>query len=284
MVKKRVARENQPELFTNYSSHTLTPGQKSLLNKGPNFCITSSKCNKTEVKVSNFRWGRCMLWREFFNGREGGDGEDLEQGTPAEDRIIKDPSTKTNLPKGHSCPVELKNCIAATQYDILTLPLRKVRPNITKEETVALRELKELVRRRVITIRRSDKAGGWVITDFQVYKEAGDNKLKETFVDEEDGEVKAKYKVVTEAVLKTQHRDLQEAIQEGVEKGYICKEDGKVAVPETPQAARFYMNSKDHKQPQTRPLGFHHGERLLVGQAQTQKAAAKSSTISSTPS
>ena len=67
-LKKRRCKESQPDLFSNFSDHILTEDQKALLNKGPNFCPTRDSVNKTEVKVSNFSWGRKMLWRQVFHG------------------------------------------------------------------------------------------------------------------------------------------------------------------------------------------------------------------------
>ena len=64
-----------------------------------------------------------------------------------------------------------------------------------------MQDLNRLQRDCKMVIRRSDKAGGWVLVDYNVYKEAGDSKIKETFVDSM-GQTRPKYKVVTEATLK----------------------------------------------------------------------------------
>ena len=84
-----------------------------------------------------------------------------------------------------------------------------------------------------------------MIVDFKVYKDAVEKKLRKKYL--EDGIWKPKYKEVSESVLKKHHRELKAMAEEGVEKGYICEEDGAVMVPKEPTAARFYMNSKDHK-------------------------------------
>ena len=233
----------QGDLFENYSDHVLSQAQQSLLNKGPNFCPTRPKVNKTEVKVSNFKWSRNMQWRQVFHGKdEEGDKEESDE-VP---NILKKASEKCNLPKGTSMPSELKNCIAATTYDILSLNLRPYCSNLSKEERQALEELKELQKERKLVIKRSDKKGGWVITNFKVYQEEGDKKLKETFIDE-NGDLKPKYKEVNESVLKKQHKDLVAMAREGVEQGYICAEDGNNMVTKEPKAGRMYMNSKNHK-------------------------------------
>ena len=95
---------------------------------------------------------------------------------------------------------------------------------------------------------RSDKAGGLVVMNLPDYKQAGDKKIRETFVGE-DGQLQLKYKQVYEAALKKQHRKLLEVTKEGVEKGLICQEDAVIMVPNEPTAGRLYMNPKDHKKP-----------------------------------
>ena len=85
-------------------------------------------------------------------------------------------------------------------------------------------------------------------------KEAGDSKIKETFVDSM-GQTRPKYKVVTEVTLKRQHRHLRTVVEEGVILGFICQEDGFIMVPKEVKAARFYLNTKDYKPPD--PLSHH---------------------------
>ena len=252
-IKLKEIRSNLPDLFTNYSDHVLTPAQISLLNKGPNFVPIRPTVNRTEVEVSNSQWERKMHWREFWFSRElevgeecGEEEEDRQQPTRVEDRILRDREVKVNMPRGHSAPAELKNCIAATKFEITGAPLNKVRDNLNRELREGMRELQQLQKERKIVIKRSDKAGGLVLMNFTPYKEAGDRKIKETYVDA-DGQVQPKYKQVSEAVLKRQHKKLLEVTKEGVEKGLICPEDAAIMVPKEPTAGRLYMNPKDHK-------------------------------------
>ena len=58
-------------------------------------------------------------------------------------------------------------------------------------------------------IKRSDKAGGWVMVDTNVYVEAGDKKLGEKYIGVY-GEENSKYKLVDEKVLKKQHKSLKQ--------------------------------------------------------------------------
>ena len=140
-------------------------------------------------------------------------------------------------------PAELRSCIAATQVDILASPLRSHCPNLSGEERHGLEEVQKLQKSGEIVIKRSDKAGGWVIVDTQVYVKEGDKKLDEKYR-AEDGTEQAKYKVVDEKVLKKQHKALKEMAREGLEKKYISMEDSLNMVPPEPRAGRLYMNSK----------------------------------------
>ena len=92
-------------------------------------------------------------------------------------------------------------------------------PNLSGGQTKALTELQELQKSRKLVIKRSDKAGGWVLTNFYVYKSEGDKKLKGTYV--EHNEVKSKYKEVTSGTLKQHHKQFKNMALEGEDKGYI---------------------------------------------------------------
>ena len=253
-LRMRELRSRLPNLFTNYSDHQLTEGQKALLNRGPNFVPTRPSVNRTEIEVSNSQWERKMLWKEFWYAREleeGSEyGEVLEEGPRSsylEGRILKDTEVKVNLPRRHSAPAELKNCIAATKFDVLSSTLNKVKDNLSQGEREGLKELKKLQQDQKIVIKKSDKAGGVVIMNFHDYKEEGEKKLRETFT--EDGVSKPKYKLVSDVILRRQHRQLQEIIEEGVERELICTEDAAIMLPQEPTPGRFYMNPKDHKRP-----------------------------------
>ena len=107
-------------------------------------------------------------------------------------------------------------------------------------------ELQQRQRAGEIVIKPSDKAGGWVIVDTAVYVAEGDRKLNEKYLTA-DGRQEPKYVRVDEALLKKHYKDLRKMGQEGCEKGFISVEDAMDMVPLEPKAARFYMNSKDHK-------------------------------------
>ena len=119
-----------------------------------------------------------------------------------------------------------------------------------------MKELVQLQKERKIKLVLADKTGGWVLTNFAPYKEAGDLKLSEKYVSD-GGQLKPKYRPVSVSILKKHHKDLKAMALEGVAKGFICQEDGDDMVPKEPKEGRFYMNSKVHK-----PTACHPGGRL----------------------
>ena len=67
-----------------------------------------------------------------------------------------------------------------------------------------------------------------------MYKAAGDKKVQETFIDQH-GVENPKYREVTAADLKRQHKHLLSMAREGVDKGFISEEDGTNMVPREPK-------------------------------------------------
>ena len=168
------------------TKHILTPGQRNLLNRGPNFVPINLNVNTTDVEVASWQWERKMLWKEFWYNEDSEDeNENTSQAAAAWNAhgILKKPEEKINLPRGHSAPVELKNNIATSKFNIMGGRLNRVRDNLTIEEQKGLIELNQMAKDRLIVIKRSDKTGGWVIMNYDDYKAAGDKKLAEKFTE-----------------------------------------------------------------------------------------------------
>ena len=70
-----------------------------LLNRGLSFCILPIKLDLTEVLVDFRRFERSIIWHEFWHNREVEDN-------PKEPIFRKH---KSNLPKNHTTPRELKH-------------------------------------------------------------------------------------------------------------------------------------------------------------------------------
>ena len=90
--------------------------------------------------------------------------------------------TKTNLPKA-SPPKSLQNFLDSVHDDILHSPLNKVSPNLSKEEQTAIDLLVTAQRRREVTLKPNDKAGGCSLLDVPDYQAACLSHLQSTFTD-----------------------------------------------------------------------------------------------------
>ena len=158
--RQRKFRNRGVKLYFNYSKIPISPAMDSLLNRGLNYCITPSKVNVTELLIDMDKFVRKFLWREFFY--------DQPSDEKRKEPIVK--NEKTNLPKKHKTPEKLKMFLHATTSDLLDTKTRnKVHNNLPPEELEALKQLIELQKNRVITIKPADKGAGIVILEFDDY-------------------------------------------------------------------------------------------------------------------
>ena len=109
------------------------------------------------------KFTRKMLWREYFAS------------SPQEE--IKNPpmikTEKINLPMNHKTPQKLERFLNAATSDLLDSDNRnKVFNNLPVDEQTALKELMDLQRNRVITIKPADKGAGIVILEFEDYMQS----------------------------------------------------------------------------------------------------------------
>ena len=131
-----------------------------LLERGLNYTILPLKLDITQVLVDYKRYERSMLWKEFFHN-----AQPEEAYIPP---IFK--SRKTNRPKNHKTPQELKNFLGAVRSEFMDPQnRRKAEINLPKNETKALKDLINLQRNRIIMIKQCDKGSGVFILDFNDY-------------------------------------------------------------------------------------------------------------------
>ena len=62
--------EEQKPVYTNYSRHILTEGQKKLLNRGPGFVIMPERSPMVDMKEAEMRMKRCMRFDLYFKKQE----------------------------------------------------------------------------------------------------------------------------------------------------------------------------------------------------------------------
>ena len=218
---------------------------KNLLNKGFNFSILPLKLDLTQVLVDFKRFERSMIWHEFFHGK------DIEH--EYKEKFFK--TRKTNLPKNYKSPGGLKTFLGCIQSEIMDHRNRNtVECNLPPEEIVALRELIELQKKRIITIKPCDKGAGMMILDFPEYLRA----CYEHLVSEkvmEDKTSKKYYTLVEDIELERTKFKIRNLIEEGLEKEILAEDEYSAMKPDDKDAAKFYCTFKVHKDhaPMTAP-------------------------------
>ena len=218
---------------------------ENLLNRGFNFSILPLKLDLTQVLVDFKRFERSMIWHEFFHGK------DIDQ--EYKEKIFK--TRKTNLPKNYKSPEGLKTFLGCIRSEIMDHKNRNtVECNLPPEEIDALRELIELQKKRIITIKPCDKGAGMMILDFPEYMRA----CYEHLVSEkamEDGTNKKYYSLVEEIELERTKFKIRNLIEEGLEKEILAEDEYSAMKPDEKEAAKFYCTFKVHKDhaPMTAP-------------------------------
>lgn len=195
--KKVKTAANIQNIFTNYSKVILTEPMAALLNLGPNFCPTGDKINKLDIRCGEGRLRRSMRFDCLFKQKRQLDrvegGRDVDDSTDEEEeddgldeRILPDRDPATSLPRRWWPPQAL---VSMENTNKLLLTSRRfVRPvanNLTKEMQSGLEDLVSLQREGVLTIKKSSKAGGFVLLDTESYISEVMAKLEETFVDDD---------------------------------------------------------------------------------------------------
>ena len=249
----RRRKEDQPDLFTNYSSVHLTDAMRRVLNLGPGFVPDRVHCDPIDIKVANMELRRRMRWDFYFQEQERRrreeEGDQSEEGEEEEweKRVLRDREQKVNLPKA-AIPAAIKEYEASLLLN-LTKPsnLKQIRTNIGQEERAAIKDLKQLQVEKAVVIKEADKGGGWGILPFEAYNNAMLDKLGETYVDT-DGQEKPKYPASSQRQLKREYATIKDLVEEGRRKGYVGEKDAENAMPATPTPARLYGNPKTHKQ------------------------------------
>ena len=212
----------------------LTESMESVLNRGLNFALTPLKLDITQVLVDFHRHERTMIWKEFWFEREDGN-----QKPP----IFK--SKKTNYPRNHKTPLELKNYLAAVKSDLLDPKNRhKVKPNLPEDELKALLELIKLQKERKIVIKPCDKGAGIIIVDFEDYLNSCVEHLQSKT---KSGE--AYYSKACEADLKEAKEKILKVVQEGFDNEILSESEYNAMKPDDDdKPGRFYATFKVHKE------------------------------------
>jgi len=209
-----------------------------LLNRGLNFAVLPMKLDITQVLVDFRDFERRVLWKEFWHGTESEKEE--------KEKIFKE--EKTNRPRDHATPEGLKTFLSSIKSELMDPRNRnKEKCNLPVEELNALKELVKLEVEQKIIIKPNDKGAGLMIMDFDKYLEACIKHLTSK-LKKENGEEIHYYRKLEDKERHNSAMKIKTILDEGLEKGYISKEEHKAMDPKDKDPAKFYVNFKVHKQ------------------------------------
>ena len=231
---KTKQKQQRINVVFNYSSTKLNENMEKVLNRGLNFALMPLKLDITQVLVDFNKFERTMLWKEFWYEHEESGNRKLP--------LFK--SKKTNYPRNHKTPQELKNYLAAVKSELLDPKNRKkCKPNLPKEELKALLELIKLQKERQIVIKPCDKGAGIFIMDFKDYISSCVEHLQSKT---ESGE--AYYSRAQEKDLNEAKEKILKVVQEGFDNGILSENEYLAMKPEEEtKPGRFYALFKMHK-------------------------------------
>ena len=208
-----------------------------LLNRGLNFAILPLKMDLTQILVDFKRFERSTIWHEVWFGHEN---------KTYEPPIFK--TKKTNFPKKHTVPEGLKMFLHGVKSEILDPRNRNTEKcNLPVDELQALKELIKLQKERVIIIKPCDKGAGIILLDFNEYMKSCYEQLNSR-LNYENGESKAYYQKVEDWELLKAKKEINNLLNEGLERNIISKNEYDAMNPEDKNPGKYYQIFKIHKE------------------------------------
>ena len=236
---KRKQRKQNISVVFNYSKIKLTEAMESLLNRGLNFAITPDKLSITDVLVQHQYFERRLLWIDFWSTRDSPEPDKKQS-------LFKE--NKTNMPKKYTPPEALKTFISATKSELKDPENqnKNVKPNLPREELLALKELINLQKKRILTIQKVDKGGGIILLDTPEYIRSCYEHLNKKYTNP-DGSESHYYEQVDETLLETAKSEIKSVLKEAFDNDIITKQDFEAMDPSDKTPARYYQLFKMHK-------------------------------------
>ena len=227
---KSLKKTNIYQVF-NYSSTVLTEPMLKVLERGLSFSVLPLKLNLTQVLVDFRRFERTMLWKDFWS---------TQQCEVQDKPIFK--IRKSNFPKNHKTPNGLKTYLSSCKSEILDPKNRnKAEPNLPKDELNAIKELIQLQKERIITIKPCDKGAGIIVLNFEEYSKAATEHLNSKHENENY------YEKVDHWRLMEAQRKINDVLDEALEENIISKQYYNEMKTEDKTAGKFYCTFKVHK-------------------------------------
>ena len=151
------------------------------------------------------------------------------------------------MPRNHKTPENLKRFLHATTSDLLDARSRnKVHNNLPPDELEALKQLVELQKNRVITLKPADKGAGIVILEFEDYMKSGYEHLNDA-QRKPDDTLEKYYREVDENFLEEAKDTIAKLIEEGYDNDYLTKQEYEALDSHHKGCGRFYQIFKVHK-------------------------------------
>jgi len=237
----------------NLSDHTLTLAQISLLNKGLKFCPTPSSVDFATARVDLDKFHRSLRLYCFFNkdpilDRTTNNSTVINHNPTINIDSESDKFNKTFSNKSTWTPVGPTPLESIITFNELYLanksPKYRYKDNLTKQERLAISELKDL---QNVVIKPADKGSMIVLMNLSDYVKEAEKQLSDNnFYIKQDKDLTHTHMTIVKKVITDMYN--QNYINEKC-KEYLCEF--------TPRTARFYLLPKIHKNilpPPGRPI------------------------------
>ena len=161
------------------------------------------------------------------------------------ERIFK--INKNNSPKNHKTPDDLKVYLEAAKWELIDNKNRiKTERNMPSEEVKAIKELIQLQKDRLITIKPCNKGAGIIILDFQEYLRACTDHLNSKQL-QTNRESVIHYEKVNSSVVQEAKSKIKSIWDEGYDNLIISKEEYEAMDPTDKNPSKFYCTFKVHE-------------------------------------
>lgn len=223
--------ETVKHFVVNLSDVTLTKEQTEVLTLGPKFCPTPQTMNRSQLADDVNEGLRKVKLKELFFESD----EDEDKDPP---KFYKptgyDPPAGRNVTLDAYC-----GNLQSKVHNYNQTDLKPPRHNMTKEQRDALKELKEMVKTRVIRISSADKGGAVVVQNCDDYVREGQRQLNNPL----------HYRKLQKDTTPDITEKSNTIVKDLERNGHIDKTTAKWAMTDTNnvQCHRFYTLPKIHK-------------------------------------
>ena len=157
----------------NLSSVNLTESEKSLLERGLNFCPTPQNIDWNELNADLTDFKRRLRLKHYFHENNNKEHDNTDTNTETSNKYKKSSGW---TPKRGLDPA-LDSYIDKVEQDINNIQPTKITDNLTNDER---NTLNQLTKRTDIIIKPADKGSGTVVMDKQLYIDECTRRLNDT--------------------------------------------------------------------------------------------------------